>query len=241
MKRVRFAGATRHLVTLFLAVSVLNFPALTAVASAPSRGILKANGIVRVDDLRASSGLTIFSGSRMVTSSQSAAVIELGKLSRLLLSEQTELRLDFSETSISASIGTGKVRAFLPIAKPLTLITPAGVLVTDSSAVAILTVQVSNEATIVSVEQGRAELRSGKEIRTVSPGETFTAAGDCAAMPAPQQNLNTKAKVGLVAGIGAGLAILLFAITGDEDEEVDSFGGCVIVPSGSNDNPGQCS
>jgi len=241
MKRIRLTIATRHLVAFLLAVAILFFPVLPAVASATSGGTLKANGVVTVDDLRASSGLTIFSGSHIVTSTQSAATLELGNSRRLLLFEDTELRVDFSEASISASLREGKVRAFLPVGKSLMLSTPAGVVVTNPRDATILSVQVNDDATIVSVEQGRAELRGGKEIRMLAAGETVTAAGNCAAMPDPQQNLSSKAKIGLVAGIGTGLAILLFAITGNDDEEMESFGGCVVVPSGFTDPPGQCS
>jgi hypothetical protein len=71
------------------------------------------------------------------------------------------------------------------------------------------------------------------------PGETFRAAGNCPALPSPGNNLSSKAKVGLVAGIGAGLAILLFAITGDDEEEIEEFGGCPILLSPTSE-PQQC-
>jgi ferric-dicitrate binding protein FerR (iron transport regulator) len=232
----------RGTAALLLAVAILNLSVtfvFAAPASSASRAMLRASGIVTVSDLPASSGLTIFSGSRIVTAAKSAAIVELGGFSRLLLAEQTELALDFYDESVSGSVSEGDVRAFMPVAKPLTLNTPAGVVVTDSSEVVVLRVQVNDAATVISVERGRAVLRSGKETRTVLAGETLSAAGNCPAMPTPGNNLNSKAKVGLVAGIGAGLAILLFAITGDDDEEADEFGGCVIVLSPTSE-PQQC-
>jgi ferric-dicitrate binding protein FerR (iron transport regulator) len=210
-----------------------------AAPASPARAMLRASGAVKVSDLPAPSGLTIFSGSRIVTAAKSAAIVELGGNNRLILSEQTELALDFSAESVSGSLTEGSVQAFLSTAKPLTLHTPAGVVVTDANDVAALSVQVNDAATVITVERGRAQLRSEKQIRTLLPGETFTAAGNCPALPTPGNHLSSKAKVGLVAGIGAGLAILLFAITGNDDEDTEEFGGCVIILSPTSE-PQQC-
>lgn len=242
MKKMPNVGAhVRRTAALLLAVAILNLSGtfvFAAPASFASRAMLRASGVVTVGEVPATSGLTIFSGSRVVTAAKSAAIVELGGYGRLILSEQTELALDFSDESVSGSVKEGNVQVFLPVAKPLTLNTPAGVVVTDSSEVAVLSVQVNDAATVISVERGRVELRDskgGKGSRTVLPGETFSAAGNCPAMPTPGNNLNSKAKIGLVAGIGAGLAILLFAITGDDGEDAEEFGGCVIILSPTTD------
>ena len=241
MKLLYSMAIVRRTTALLLAVAILNLTVtfVLAAPASPARAMLRASGDVKVSDLPAPSGLTIFSGSRIVTAAKSAAIVELGGYNRLILSEQTEFALDFSADSVSASLTEGSVQAYLAAAKPLTLSTPAGVVVTDSSDVAVLSVQVSDAATVITVERGRAQLRSDKQIRTLLPGETFRAAGNCPVLPTPGNNLSSKAKVGLVAGIGAGLAILLFAITGDDDEETEEFGGCAIILSPTSE-PQQC-
>jgi ferric-dicitrate binding protein FerR (iron transport regulator) len=232
----------RRLIALTMAV--LNFSAAVAFASpldrGVSHGVLKLSGVVTVDDVRAVSGQTIFSGNNIVTGNKSSSILELGSLSRLTLSEQTELALDFSATSISGWLRQGEIRVFLPSARALSIATPDGVVVTDSSQPAVFSVQLEADATRVSVDTGRVELRAGNNGRVLASGETFSIARDSLAVPAPPQNLGKSQKVGIIAGIGAGLAAILIAIIGEEPRETDEFGGCVIVPSGSNDGRGMC-
>ena len=130
---------------------------------------------------------------------------------------------------------------FLPSARSLSIMTPDGVIETDSSQTAAFSVQVEADATRISVDSGRVELRAGNNTRVLDSGETFSITRDSLAAPAPHQNLGKSEKVGIIAGIGAGIAILLIAIIGGDPRETDEFGGCVIVPSGSNDGPGMCS
>ena len=67
-------------------------------------------------------------------------------------------------------------------------------------------------------------------------GETFSTVGEKSMLP-PQQNLSSNERLGVVAGIGAGMAVLLILLTGGHEEE--EFGGCVIVLSPI-EGGGQC-
>jgi hypothetical protein len=234
----------RSLIALSLATAILNLSATVTFASPPKpavpNGVLKLSGVVTVDDFRAVSGQTIFSGSNIVTGSKSSSILELGNLTRLVLSEQTELALDFSAASISGSLRRGEIRAFLPSARSLSIATPDGTVVTDSTQTTVFRVQVESNATRLSVDSGRVELRAGSDRRVLAAGETFSIARNSLVVPVPQQNLSKTGKVGIIAGIGAGIAILLIAIIGGDPRETDEFGGCVIVPSGSNDGRGMC-
>jgi hypothetical protein len=163
----------------------------------------------------------------------------LGKFTRLVVSEQTELALDFSDAMISGSLRKGEVRAFIPAARAMTILTPGGVVATDSSQAAVVIVMVEAAGTRIFVESGRVELQTKDYQRSAIAGETLTIAGEGLGVPPLQQNLNRTEKIGIFAGIGAGLAIILVAILGREPT-TENFGGCVIVPSGSNDGPGLC-
>ena len=173
---------------------------------------------------------------RRVTSN---SILELGKFTRLLVSEQTELALDFSDAMISGSLRKGEVRAFIPAARAMTIVTPDGVVATDSSQAVVVNVLVEAGGTRISVESGRVELQTKNNLRSAGAGETLTIAAEGLGVPSLQQNLNRGEKIGIIAGIGAGLAIILVAILGRE-RTTEDFGGCVIVPSGSNDGPGLC-
>jgi ferric-dicitrate binding protein FerR (iron transport regulator) len=235
--------SVRRPIALSLAMAILNLSASFAFASTPgpavALGTIKMSGAATVNDLPALSGETILSGSHIVTASKSNSILELGNFTRLILSEQTDFAVDFSATSISGSLRQGEVRAFIPVARTLSIITPDGAVATDSSEAVFLSVQVEAGVTRISVERGRVEWRSGGNTRVLASGETF-AASDSLSVPPPQQNLSKTQRIGLIAGIGAGMAILLIAIIGQEPRETSHFGGCAIVPSGSNDGSGFC-
>jgi hypothetical protein len=150
------------------------------------------------------------------------------------------LALDFSAAKLSGSLRQGEIRAFIPATRNLRIMTPDGVVATDSSQTVVFSVQVGTSGTRLSVEKGRIELRSGNNRRVLTAGETFSTACDSFAVPALPQNLSKGERAGIFAGIGAGIAILLVAITVGEHREMLNFGGCAIAPSGSNDNPGIC-
>lgn len=230
----------RRLIALVVAAAVLNLPAIGVFASsrnsAESLGTLRVSGVVTVNNLRASSGLTVLSGSNIVTSNASSSILELGKQTRLVLSEKTELALDFSEESISGWLQKGAVHVFVPANRRLTLTTPAGVIATDSSQMIAVNIQVEDGGTRISVEQGRLELRSGKDTRSMVAGDTLSTPGNGSMLPS-MENLSGTGRVGIIAGIGAGLAILLLALTGDSEED---FGGCVIILSPIEGGPPPC-
>jgi ferric-dicitrate binding protein FerR (iron transport regulator) len=239
-----FLYRLRRLTALSLAATVLNLSAAVSFAAPPGAsaalGTLRVSGVVTVNDLRALSGQTILSNSHIITASKSISILELGNFTRLIMSEQTEFALDFSATSVMGSLRHGEVRVFMPAARTLTIETPDGVIATDSSQTAVLSLEVKPGFTHISIETGRAELRVGKSRRVLAAGETFLTDCDGLAMPAPLPHIGTTGRVGIFAGIGVGLASLLTAITGRKPKEVLDFGGCVIAPSGSNDNPGMC-
>ena len=95
-----------------------------------------------------------------------------------------------------------------------------------------MNVQVEDDVTRISVERGRVDFCADGGSRTVSAGETFSTALDAAGSPAPSLNLNKTEKVGLIAGIGTAITILLVAITGDKTSDVPDS-GCVVILSGT--------
>lgn len=234
---------TRKLIALALALATLNLPATVALGSpshSPALGTLSVNGVVTVNDVRALSSQIIFSSSHIVTASKAYSTLDLGNFTRLTLAEETELALDFSAASISGSLQRGELRAFMPAARALNLNTPGGVIATDSSQPAVFKVQIDADFTRISVEKGQIELRAGNSKKLLTAGETFSLGRESLPATAPQRNLNKAERGGIIAGIGAGVAILLIAIIGGDEDNDDMFGGCAIILSPIDGNPPPC-
>lgn len=228
----------RRLLALSLTLVILNLPAAFASAGpAEAFGTLKVRGDVTVNEVPALSGQTILSRSHIVTVRSSDSVLELGNFTRLTLSEQTELALEFTAASISGSLGQGEVHAFIPAARTMSITTADGVVATDSAQAAVFSVRAEANGTRISVETGRVELRSGNNRRVLAAGETFSTNHDSFAVLTPHQDLSHNQRLGIFAGIGTGLAILLTAITLGRSNETETFGGCIIVSS-IDGNPG---
>jgi ferric-dicitrate binding protein FerR (iron transport regulator) len=224
-------------------IAFLNLSATAAFASSPGSavplGMLRVNGGVTVNDLPASSGQTILSGSRIVTARESSSTLELGKFTRLVVSEETELALDFSDVMISGSLRKGEVHAFIPAARGLKIVTPGGVVASASGQVVVVTVHAEGNVTHISVEQGRVEFQAENKLRSLLAGEMLTITGGSPSVSTPPQNLNRAEKIGIFAGIGVGLAIILVAMIG-RDNPTEEFGGCVVLLSGSTGGSGMC-
>jgi hypothetical protein len=231
----------RRLLAFSLTLVILNLPAAFAsTGPAEAFGTLKVRGDVTVNDVPALSGQTILSSSRIVTASSSDSVLELGNFTRLTLAEETELALDFCAASISGTLGQGELRAFIPAARTMSITTADGVVATDSTQAAVFSVRAEPNGTRISVETGRVELRSGNNRRVLAAGETFSTTRDSFAGLTPQQNLSHNQRLGIIAGIGTGIAILLTAITLGRSDETENFGGCAIVLSSIDGNPSGC-
>ena len=101
----------RRLITLGTLVSVWTVYSMVALA-APygSTADISVTGTVTVNGQAAVSNSTIVSGSSIVTGADSSATISLGKIGRVELMSDSNLTLQFSESSITGIINSGKVR-----------------------------------------------------------------------------------------------------------------------------------
>jgi hypothetical protein len=228
-------NSIRSLLAFLLVTAVLHLPATVAFASPPGSPVtlatLRVAGDVKVNDVLAFSGQTILSGSHVVTASKSQSIFELGNFTRLSLSEQTDLALDFSAANISGSLRQGEVRAFIPADRTLSIVTPDGVVATDSCEAVVFRVLVAADGTRVSVDSGHVALQAGNERRVLAAGETLSTARSGLPKPVAGQGFSKNERLGIVAGIGGGVALLLVALLVGNPEPELNFGGCAIVPS----------
>jgi hypothetical protein len=84
--------------------------------------------VVTVNGEAVQSGRTIFSSSRISTSNESTATLNLGRIGTIKLSPNTELVVSFSEKGISGDLLSGEVSVLNAPADTVSLKTPTGTL-----------------------------------------------------------------------------------------------------------------
>jgi hypothetical protein len=220
----------RRAVAVGIATAILNLSATVAFASpGPGSsiftGMIDVGGVVTINGLPAISGQTLFSGSSIVTAQRSESTLDLGNLTRLQLDAETDLTLEFSRSGLSASLENGSLHGFIPVGVRADIITADASVATDARQPAAFSIQVDSCTTTISVQTGRVEIRTGNKMRSVTAGQSFSTAYGSLIPPAPQQNPGNHKRVGLFAGIGAAIAVLLVAITG---RDAKPGGGCPL-------------
>lgn len=243
--RKSLTSVPRRASSLFVAAAVLNFATAAAYASAGPKpapvasGQLTVAGAVTLDGAAATTGGTFFPGSEVTTAPGGRALLSLGRLGRLELSEESSLRLDFSaEEGFTGGLGAGGLRVYAPAGAPARVVTPDAAVEADAGLAALFSVRFEGGETVVSVQSGRVELRAGGAARPVAAGETVSSAGG--ARQAPPQGSGKRRRLAAGLGIAAAIAVLIVVLTGQDDEDEPPFDDCgPIVLSGVLVNPCQ--
>lgn len=208
-----------------------------APRSAPA-GDLNVFGAVSVDGTRAESGQTFFSGSTIETAQGALSTVKLGRRGRVELAAESSLKLDFTEAGLSGALKAGSARVSVPAGVSARVFTGWGDVSNDPEQACLFSVDVRGGRALVSVQTGRAELRAKGLTRSVGAGESASSgAGD--AQAGGGQNLGGGKKKALyLALIGGVAAIIIFAITGQEESAATPplCSGPIII-SGSSGGP----
>src|SRR4030095_3978211 len=136
---------------------------------------LSVSGQVTVYGQKVISGGTLFSDSTISTAEQSNASVSIGKLGRVELAPNSNLRLSFSDKSINAMLETGSAHVSTLAGISVNLTTKDGTVVVDGSQATSFTVNASHGRTSISTESGLAQLRSGSTVKQVAAGESAMA------------------------------------------------------------------
>ena len=227
-------------IALCLAIAILSVSSMVALA-APQQGQavsgdLSVVGQVSVNGASAISGATVFSDSTITTAQGSSAVVSLGKLGRVELLPNSSVKLSFSETGVTGTLDSGRVRFSTPSGIVSSVATKDGSAVADANQPNVFLVDVECGDTRVSTQSGRVELRSGKGVKQIAAGSQ-----DTAGQPAPGTRctrLTTPAMGGIGGGALAGLLLaaggaIAAAIIAARDDDEFLFGGTPIVISPS--------
>ena len=169
----------RHLLCL---VVVMVFAALALTGtqaqapSGPSGKLIAVHGDVSLNGTSAISGATVFSDSTVTTAKGSSAVVSLGKLGRVEVTEESSLKLSFTDTGVSVSmLDAGRVRVSSSPSSNASVITRDGQISAGGSGRQMFTVDTSCGNTFVSVKVGTVELRAGGTVKQIAAGNQDTA------------------------------------------------------------------
>lgn len=169
---------SRSAIALCLSVAILSTYSMVALAApgqAKPSGELSVVGSVSVDGTNAISGATVFSGSTITTAQNSSAVLSLGKLGRVELLPNSNIKLDFTDASVAGNLDAGRVRLSTSSGVAASVMTKDGSAVADSSQPNVFTVDVECGNTVVTTQTGRVNLNSGSETKQVAAGNQDTA------------------------------------------------------------------
>lgn len=188
-----------------------------------ANGLMSVSGTVAVNNSRAVSGQTLFSGSTITTEGDSTSVISFHNSGRVRLDANTRLTLGFSDTSLSGSLSEGKMDCIAPAGIRTEITTGDGAIVTDPGQAAQFRAEVSECNTNLSVQTGRVGIRRGGNVRWLAAGESLSSSTPAG----PQQQNWSGKKTGLVIAFGAAAAIIIWIIIHNHNNN------CTTVVSGT--------
>jgi type 1 fimbria pilin len=221
---------SRKFIAVCVAVAVLSVYSMVVLAApgAKASGELSVSGQVTVNGQKVISGGTLFSDSTISTADQSSASVSIGKLGRVELSANSNLRLTFTDNSINAMLETGSAHVSTLTGVSVNLTTKDGTVVVDGSKATSFTVNASRGRTSISTEAGLAQLRSGGTVKQIAAGESAMAG-----TPNPQDKddeggIHGGALAVLLLAVGGAVAAVIYATTHNNDL---NFDGSVTVVS----------
>ena len=220
---------SRKSIATAVAVAVLSVYSMVVLAApgAKASGELSVSGQVTVNGQKVISGGTVFSDSTISTAAQSNASVNISKVGRVELAPNSNLRLSFSDNSITAMLETGSAQVSTLAGKTVNLTTKDGTVVVDGSQATTFTVSALRGRTSVATQSGVAQFRTGNTSKQVAAGESATA-GTPRADSDDDDGMSGGALAVLLLAIGGAVAGVLYAAF---HNNVLNFGGSVTVVS----------
>ena len=219
--------AVRKLVTVTMILAVGSFYPLMSVSTLAQTawkgaGDMSIKGSVTVNGIAAISGATVLNESKIKTSRNSAAIINLGKLGRVQLGPESELTLRFSEGVIGGSLTAGRTVVNANAGVAISVATAEGVATSEGNQASALTVDVACGNTRVAATHSSAKVTSGGKVETVAAGKEV-AVGQAQAPRCSRLSTSTFGEMSTwqiatlsVAGIGAATGAIVAAAQADE-------------------------
>jgi len=223
----------RKITTSFTAAAVLCVYSMVGLAATKDlTGEISVVGQVSVNGQTAVSNSTIISGSTIVTGADSSAIISLGKTGRIEVLANSNIVLNFSDTSIVGILDSGKARVANASGVATTITTKDTTVIADAAQADNFTVEVECSHTHVDTTAGLVTMREGASDKQVAAGTSATAGNlaQTGCKPCLRPDSAPPVRVAgwpwlilLAAGV-AGAAILLGG-----NNDVDTGGGPIVI------------
>jgi len=166
----------RKITTSLTAAAVLCVYSMVGLAATKDlTGEITVTGQVSVNGQSAVSNSTIVSGSTVVTGADSSAVISLGKVGRIEVMPNSNIVLNFSDSSIVGMLSSGKARVSDSAGVATTITTKYATVIADATQANNFVVEVECSHTHVDTAAGLVVMREGTSDKQVAAGTTATA------------------------------------------------------------------
>jgi hypothetical protein len=167
MFRKALAVAVMMTVSSFYSLVTTSALAQTAAKAA---GELSVTGNVTINGTQAISGATVFSDSKVKTSNNGSATVNLGKLGRVQLGPESEMTLSFTDGKVGGNLSAGRAVVTTPAGVAIAVATAEGVATADGKTASTLTVDVTCGNTRVAASRSDAKVTAGSKVEYVAAG-----------------------------------------------------------------------
>jgi hypothetical protein len=221
----------RKVLSVALILSVSGFYSLGSISvlaqtasKQGSGGELSVVGSATINGTPAISGATAFNDSKIKTSSNGAAAINLGKLGRVELGPDTELQLRYTDGTIGGNLLSGRAVVSAPAGVAVSVSTADGIAASDGKMPSALTVDVSCGNTRVASSRSEATVTSGSKVQSVAAGSEVAIGTQASQAPRCTRlltdSLSKKLSSGaiaalIIAGVGGAVGVIIAAASAD--------------------------
>lgn len=218
----------RKALTVAVMMAVSSFYSLVGTSalaqSVKAAGELSVTGSVMINGTQAISGATVFSDSKVKTSRNGVATINLGKLGRVQLGPESEMTLRFFNGNIGGNLTAGRAVVSAPAGVAINVATAEGIAAADGKQAATLTIDVTCGNTRVAASRSAAKVTSGSKVEYVAAGSEV-AVGNAQGAPrcarlstaGQGQELSAGAIAALIiAGVGGAVGGIIAATQADD-------------------------
>jgi ferric-dicitrate binding protein FerR (iron transport regulator) len=221
---------SRKSIATVVAVAVLSVYSMVVLAApgAKASGELSVSGQVTVNGQKMVSGGTVFTDSTISTAPQSSASVSIPKVGRVDLSANSNLRIAFTETSITAMLETGSAQVSTLAGTTVNLTTKDGTVVVDGKQATSFSVSATRGRTSMTTLSGEAQFRTGTTVKQVAAGESAVAGTPNPQTDDDDDDMSGGALAVLLLAVGGAVAGVLYAALHNNDL---NFGGSVTVVS----------
>ncbi len=227
----RKADMMRKVLSVVLMLSVSGFYTLGTISvlaqtakSGSVGGELSVVGSATINGTPAISGATVFNDSKVKTSGNGAAAINLGKLGRIELGPDTELTLRYTDGTIGGNLLSGRAVVNAPVGIAVSLTTADGITTADGTQSGALTVDVSCGNTRIASSRSDAKVTSGSKVEAVAAGQEVAIGTQSSQAPRCTRlltdSLSRKLSGGaiaalIIAGVGGAVGVIIAAAQAD--------------------------